>query len=90
MSLDGRTLKVDSYGGQPENFRTHIYVRPNGTWLPSVVLSPLFSGDTCEATRMSGDGNTLVSACESMITHDASWRRASAVATPGLTYRIRR
>jgi len=59
MSLDGRTLKVDSGGGE----FTHIYVRPGATWQLSATLTPL-SEDVCDTTRLSGDGNTLVSACE--------------------------
>jgi hypothetical protein len=62
MSLDGRTLKVDAadFGlGQV----TNIYVRPHATWQLSVTLAPFF-GDSCFTVRLSGDGNSLVSACE--------------------------
>ena len=57
MSVDGRTLKVNS----ASEF-THIYVRPHATWQHSVSLTSFF-GDICLTTRLSGDGNTLVSSC---------------------------
>jgi len=59
MSLDGRTLKVDSGGGE----FTHIYVRPGTTWQLSSTITAS-SDEVCDTTRLSSDGNTLVSACE--------------------------
>ena len=73
MSLDGRTLKVDSFApwtapdGNPW-FRTHIFVRPGTTWQHSVTLAGAVDGDTCQNTRLSRDGNTLVSTCDSFFT----------------------
>ena len=68
MSLDGRTLKVDQVWPWDEpqqnpQVRTHIFVRPGTTWQHSVTLAPFFAGDVCRIARLSGDGNTLVSAC---------------------------
>jgi len=67
MSQDGRTLKVmsilprDSLG-LPE-MRTHIFVRPADTWQHAVTIAPLSPVDLCQSTRLSGDGQTLVSSC---------------------------
>jgi trimeric autotransporter adhesin len=67
MSLDGRTLKVNTAQpqdgeGNPE-MRTHIFVRPDDTWQHSVTLPPIHAGDFCQAVRLSGDGHTLVFNC---------------------------
>jgi hypothetical protein len=67
MSVDGRTLKVDSAqptGDGRGTLLNHIYVRPGSTWQHSVTLSPFFPADACRAARLSGDGNTLVSNCD--------------------------
>ena len=67
MSHDGRTLKVmsvlplDSIGF-PE-MRTHIFVRPANTWQHAVTLAPFYPADQCQSTRLSADGQTLVSSC---------------------------
>lgn len=75
MSLDGRTLKVNSFGpllpagpDQDYYFRTHIFVRSGATWLHSVTLAGAVDGDVCENTRLSRDGNTLVMTCDSHLT----------------------
>jgi len=75
MSLDGRTLKVDSFGprvqvgpDQDYLFRTHIFVRPGITWQHSVTLAGAVDGDQCQNTRLSRDGNTLVSTCDNYLT----------------------
>ena len=75
MSLDGRTLKVGSFGpllpaGSDLDyyFRTHIFVRPGSTWQHSVTLTGAVDGDACEGTRLSRDGNTLVATCDSHLT----------------------
>ena len=65
MSIDGRTLKVNSY--VPE-VSTHIFIRPGSTWQHSVELAPFFAGDDCRVVRLSRDGNTLVSSCENQST----------------------
>ena len=73
MSLDGRTLKVGGVGPweAPEGdpwFRTHIFVRPDTTWQHSVTLAGAVDGDACQNTRLSRDGNTLVSTCDNFFT----------------------
>jgi len=71
LSLDGRTLKVNSrvsagQGGFITN--AHIFVWQGDTWQHSVTLAPFFAGDDCRIVRLSGDGNTLVSACQNVST----------------------
>jgi len=67
MSHDGRTLKVmavrprDSRGNP--SFRTHIFVRPATSWQHTATLAAFHPGDECHSTRMSRDGQTLVSSC---------------------------
>ena len=67
MSHDGRTLKVMSTQPRDDRghpaMRTHIFVRPADTWQHSVTLAPSSPGDWCQSTRLSGDGQTLVSSC---------------------------
>jgi hypothetical protein len=97
LSLNGRVLKVSSFGprdgaGNPEG-RTHIYVRGAAGWRLSATLGPFYSGDFCVATRMSADGQTLVQYCQSfsgasprMVTlkrSGAAWVHASDLATTG-------
>ncbi len=67
MSLDGRTLKVNSLQpideeDRPEG-RTHVYVRSAEGWRLGATLAPFHAGDFCPVVRMSGDGRTLVSSC---------------------------
>jgi hypothetical protein len=73
ISDDGLTLKVMSFmpynrGGDFEpdltEYRTHTYVRTGNTWQHFYTLAPFFFGDICRTTRLSGDGQTLVSACD--------------------------
>ena len=66
ISDDGRTLKVNSI--QPSNpegpeYRTHTYLRSGDAWQRFATLAPFCRGDQCLITRMSGDGQTLVSYC---------------------------
>ena len=67
MSHDGRTLMVmsvlrhDSVG--PPEMHTHIFVRPADAWQHAVTLAPFYPGDRCQITRLSADGQTLVSSC---------------------------
>jgi hypothetical protein len=70
MSLDGRTLKVDSaapfddfgpeFGGT--RYSTHIFVRVGTTWQHTVTFVP-DDDEFCTRVRLSGDGNTLLSDC---------------------------
>ncbi|HET9473617.1 MAG TPA: hypothetical protein VFO82_06970, partial [Steroidobacteraceae bacterium] len=67
LSHDGRTLKVMSVLPRDSvTFpltRTHIFVRPGNTWQHAVTLAPFHPEDNCHSTRMSTDGQTLVSSC---------------------------
>ena len=81
MSLDGRTLKVDSaapfddFG--PEfgalRYSTHIFVRSGSTWQHSVTFTP-DDDEFCKIVRLSGDGNTLLSDCEASLTGERRLR----------------
>ena len=98
LSLNGRVLKVSSYGprdgaGNPEG-RTHIYIRDAaGAWRRSTTLAPFYAGDFCVVTRMSANGLTLVQYCQSfsgagrrMVTlkrSGAAWAHASDLAMTG-------
>ena len=97
LSLNGRVLKVSSFGprdgaGNPKG-RTHIYVRGAAGWRHSTTLAPFYAGDFCVVTRMSADGQTLVQYCQSfsgasprMVTlkrSGAAWVHASDLATTG-------
>ena len=100
LSLNGRVLKVSSYGprdgaGNPEG-RTHIYVRDAaGAWRRSTTLAPFYAGDFCVVTRMSANGQTLVQYGQSfsgasprMVTlkrSGAAWVHASDLAMTGFT-----
>jgi hypothetical protein len=100
LSLNGRVLKVSSFGprdgeGNPEG-RTHIYIRnAAGVWRHSTTLAPFYAGDSCVVTRMSANGQTLVQYCGSysganqrMVTlkrSGAVWVHASDLATTGFT-----
>ena len=74
MSLDGRTLKVDSaapfddfgpeFGGT--RYSTHIFVRSGSTWQHSVTFTP-DDDEFCNIVRLSGDGNTLLSDCDTSL-----------------------
>jgi len=71
MSHDGRTLKVTSVLplddlGNPE-MSTHLFVRPANTWQFCKTLAPLYPGDLCQSSRLSGDGQTLVFSCGSIL-----------------------
>lgn len=70
LSLDGRTLKVNSLQPQdPEvnhEGRTHIFRRNGSTWQFETTIAPFYAGDFCPMVRMSGDGRTLVSSCYSL------------------------
>jgi len=73
MSLDGRTMKINSFGtrdgpdGKPR-FRTYIYVRPDTTWQYSATLTGISDDvDFCDSTRLSRDGNTVVAICDNFI-----------------------
>ena len=67
MSLDGRTIKVNSLQPQDAEVnhegRTHIFDRSGSTWVHKVTLAPFHAGDFCSKVRMSGDGLTLVANC---------------------------
>jgi trimeric autotransporter adhesin len=67
LSHDGRTLKVMSIlrhqSVGPPDMQTHIFVRPANAWQHAVTLAPFYPGDQCAITRLSGDGQTLVSNC---------------------------
>jgi hypothetical protein len=73
MSLDGRTLKVSSFGtwtapdGNPW-FRSYVFVRPGTTWLHSATIAGVVDGDYCETTRLSRDGMTVVAICDNFYT----------------------
>jgi hypothetical protein len=99
LSLNGRVLKVSSFGprdgaGNPEG-RTHIYVRDSaGAWRRSTTLAPFYAGDLCVVTRMSADGQTLVQYCQSFVSgtgprmvtlkrSGAAWVHASDLRTEG-------
>ena len=72
LSLDGLTLKADGYGpwdpvtGKPE-FRSHIFLLKGTSWFSSVTLTGVYGEDTCENTRMSGDGKFLAMICGTYI-----------------------
>lgn len=70
LSLDGMTLKVSSIqpgdGNGHWEGRTHIYRRSGSSWLREVTLAPFHAGDFCPASRLSGDGTTLVANCYSL------------------------
>jgi len=73
MSLDGRTMKINSFGtrdgpdGKPR-FRTYIYVRPDTTWQYSATLTGISDDvDFCDTTRLSRDGNTVVAICDNFL-----------------------
>ena len=67
MSHDGRTLMVMSVLRRPSvgdaEMHTHIFVRPADAWQHAVTLAPFYPGDQCLITRLSADGQTLVSSC---------------------------
>ena len=67
MSHDGRTLKVMSIlryqNVGPADMHAHIFVRPADAWQHAVTLAPFYAGDQCLITRLSADGQTLVSSC---------------------------
>ena len=44
-------------------YRTHTYLRSGDAWQRFATLAPFCRGDQCLITRMSGDGQTLVSYC---------------------------
>jgi hypothetical protein len=72
MSLDGRTLKVDEVGPFSETPpRTHVFVLRDATWQHAATLQPGVPGRQCPITRLSRDGDTLVSACNSAATAGA-------------------
>jgi trimeric autotransporter adhesin len=73
MSLDGRTLKISSVNPRNDfnipQFRSHIFVRPANTWRYSVTIEPSIPNDECYSTRLSGDGQTIVSSCVTRATN---------------------
>ncbi len=69
LSLDGRTLKVNSLPPRVDDeyeARTHIFQRVGSTWQLETTLAPYHAGDYCAVVRMSGDGLTLVANCFSL------------------------
>jgi hypothetical protein len=70
-------------------------VRPATTWQHSATIAPPFPGDFCQSVRLSGDGNTLLSACFSylgrpsyLVTHKRSantWTEISQTPMPGFS-----
>jgi hypothetical protein len=70
MTLNGNMLKVSALApldgeGNAEG-RTHIFRRNTaGAWRHVETLAPFYAGDFCATVRLSGDGKTLVSYCNS-------------------------
>jgi hypothetical protein len=103
MSLDGRTLKINSaspYGDLDiPQFRTHIFVRPASTWRHSVTLVPSIPNDECYSTRLSADGQTIVSSCVTRATNSPhivttkrvgdAWVHVSVLPTSVAFYQLR-
>jgi hypothetical protein len=67
MSMDGNTLKVTSLlprdGEGNAEGRHHIFVRVNGAWQFEQTLAPYVSGPFCSPSKLSGDGQTLITSC---------------------------